>query len=186
MTAKKAPQPTENDALLPQSAPPPYEATAPLPSSSHAPSPTPPPPRAAYGPTPVASLPPPPPALWHASTSYNGHPSRSGGGPHAPGRPYARADARARRRFCGAIACAFLVWFAVAAICGAVLGEELVRRGGGGDGRYAVRWRRGERSGREPLCLEVARRIVLKEGTEDEWVLADDEPETPRIECMAV
>jgi len=71
------------------------------------------------------------------------------------------------------VACALLVWFAVAAICGAVLGEELVRRGGG-DGRYAVRgWR--ATSSEEAPCLEMARRLVLKEGTEDEWVLADDE-----------
>ncbi|GAA5917125.1 hypothetical protein JCM8208_005471 [Rhodotorula glutinis] len=178
MTAKKPPQSTENDSLLPQSAPPPYEATEPLPSSSttqhphphpHAPS------QRTYGPTPVSSLPPPPPALWHASTSYNGHPSRTN---------HARADARARRRFCGALACACLVWFAVAAIFGAVLGEELVRRGGGGEGHFAVRWR-GESVEQwdEPLCMEMARRIVLKEGTEDEWVLADGEPEVPVQYC---
>ncbi|GAA5855306.1 hypothetical protein JCM9279_001942 [Rhodotorula babjevae] len=203
MAAKKAPQPTENDALLPQSAPPPYEATEPLPSSSHqhapphphphphAPSPA--PNQRVYGPTPVASLPPAPPALWHASTSYNGHPtSRTGPHGHGHGRPYARADARARRRFCGALACALLVWFAVAAIFGAVLGEELVRRGGAGDdGRYAVtRWRGSGDEWEAPPCMQMARPLELKEGTDDEWVLAGDDtpdyddPEAPASRCI--
>ncbi|BGP49132.1 hypothetical protein JCM10450v2_005013 [Rhodotorula kratochvilovae] len=134
--SSKQQQANEHAALLPTSAPPPYSehASSSSPSSfrQHQPQR----PSHALGPTPVAALPPPPPSLYAQQRTA-----------------HARADARARRRFCGALCCAGLLWLVMGAVFGAVVGEEVVRRGR--DGRFSIRRAAARAKVAEPESVQV-------------------------------
>ncbi|GJN91325.1 hypothetical protein Rhopal_004346-T1 [Rhodotorula paludigena] len=126
MAQKKPTQPDENSQLLPSSAPPPYtesaepsgsttpRAAAPAaaphsafastasPSRSSRPHPS--------GPTAFSALPPPPASLY------------------AHERAMHQAHRRARKRFCAALCWGMLIWVAVSALVGGIIGEEVVRK----------------------------------------------------------
>ncbi|GAA5821338.1 hypothetical protein JCM3770_006253 [Rhodotorula araucariae] len=146
----KQPHSSEQAALLPASAPPPYTEHAAAPASSSSPLR---PQRAphALGPTPVGSLPAPPPSLYAQQRTA-----------------HARADARARRRFCGALCCAALLWLVMGAVFGAVVGEEVARRGGE-DGRFAV-WRAAASVEQADSELARTETPVLGERDSEAWV----------------